>query len=246
MSREERILAFIEGELDEEGRQAFLDELARDPELAQDVSWAAAGLEAARSLALDRDPREANPSGPTGAGTGNRRLSPWWLAAAAAAATLTLSVPATLWLAADDANGVTTVPADVGQPVSPEPSYVLVLHGLWPDRGSLDQAETRRRAAEYWDWTASLAEDGRLLAAGDLRWEAGSRLGPGGRVMSVAREEVQEPTFVVGMFALRAESYEEAVAVARECPHLRYGGSVSIRRVGGGFVTTPGLADWED
>jgi hypothetical protein len=34
------------------------------------------------------------------------------------------------------------------------------------------------------------------------------------------------------------------MALARQCPHLRYGGSVSVRQVGGGFVTVPGMSDW--
>jgi hypothetical protein len=132
----------------------------------------------------------------------------------------------------------------LGLPESPDPSYVLVLHGRWPDAGSVDGQEGSNRAREYWQWTTSLAEEGVLVAAGDLRWEPGERLGPLGVEMVVDGESVEDPDYIVGMFALRVDSYEAALAVARDCPHLRYGGSVSVRRVGGGFVTVPGTGDW--
>ena len=104
--------------------------------------------------------------------------------------------------------------------------------------------ETARRAEEYWRWTGTLAREGVLVAAGDLRWEPGERLAPSGNLVSVDGATVESPDFVVGMFALRVDSYEEALAIARDCPHLRYGGSVSVRQVGQGFVTVPGMGDW--
>jgi hypothetical protein len=83
-----------------------------------------------------------------------------------------------------------------------------------------------------------------LVAAGDLRWEPGERLAPAGVEMPVPGQVVDGPDFVVGMFAVRASSYEAAMAIARACPHLKYGGSVSVRQVGQGFVTVPGMGDW--
>jgi hypothetical protein len=117
---------------------------------------------------------------------------------------------------------------------------VLVLHGRWPDASTVGDVETARRAAEYWSWTSSLADASVLMAAGDLRWEPGSRLGPTGIPVAVPDGVLDSPDFVVGMFALRVGSYEEALAIARQCPHLLYGGSVSIRRVGTGFVAVQG------
>lgn len=118
-----------------------------------------------------------------------------------------------------------------------------MLEGRWPDAQGLDDGERRRRADEYWRWVSTLADRGVLVAAGDLRWEAGERLAPGGAVVPVDRAVVTEANFVVGLFALRVNSYDEALAVARACPHLRYGGSVSIRRVSQGFVTVPSMGD---
>ena len=228
---DEHLLAFLEGSLDEAERAAVLEAVTLDPRLAAELRFAAFGLAMVEPLGKATDP------GAAAAQTSGRRISPWW-AVAAAAATLLVAVPATLW---------TTRQSPVAEPATavlararePEPGFVMVLHGKWPDAGSVSAAETRRRAVEYWAWTASLADDSVLMAAGDLRWEPGSRLGPNGTPVAVSEAEVESADFVVGMFALRVTSYEDAVAIARQCPHLRYGGSVSIRRVARGFLTTP-------
>jgi hypothetical protein len=158
-------------------------------------------------------------------------------------------VPSTLTLSSRT-NGVAGPPAAgpayAGARLSPDPSFVVVLHGRWPDAGRVGPDETTRRAEEYWAWTSDLANRGLLVAAGDLRWEPGLRVASSGALVEPAPEAVADPEFVVGMVALRAASYDEALAIAEECPHLDYGGSVSVRRVGGGFVTVPGMGDWSE
>lgn len=233
---EQRLLDFLEGRLADEERAALLARLEAEPALAARLRQAAAGLEAVQSWAeatAERSPPEQRPA---------VRVSPWWVAGAVAA-TAVLAVPITVrWSGG-------RVPTDVvaaGQPASPQPSFVLLLQGRWPDAAAVDAAETRRRAREYWAWTDALARAGVLVAAGDLRWEPGARVD----ARSVQREldpgTLDDPGFPVGMFAVRVGSYEEAVALARACPHVRYGGTVAVRRVGGGFVTVPGMDDWAE
>ncbi|NNF28145.1 MAG: hypothetical protein HKN73_13050, partial [Gemmatimonadetes bacterium] len=89
------------------------------------------------------------------------------------------------------------------------------------------------------------SERGILMAAGDLRWEPGRQVVAGGGGVQVAASYLDRPEYVVGVFAIRASTYEEAMAIARDCPHLEYGGTVSVRRVGTGFVTADGFGDWE-
>jgi hypothetical protein len=36
---------------------------------------------------------------------------------------------------------------------------------------------------------------------------------------------------LTGLFIVRATSREEAFALARQCPHLKYGGRVALRRL---------------
>ena len=200
-----------------------------------------------------RDPTEEGaPSREVDPGPLWRRPVPIWAVPAAVAATVALLLPLVSAPAPGGSAGPSTgggapeTVAFAGAPVSPEPSFVLVLHGRWPDAGSVEAAETRRRAEEYWAWTSGLAERGLLVAAGDLRWEPGFHVNAPGSWDAPPDEAVADPEFLVGMFALRTGSYEEALAVAQESPHLRYGGSISVRRVGGGFVTVPGMGDWSD
>lgn len=264
---DETLLAFLEGSLNDAERSDLLDQLDADPALAADLRRAAAGLAAVGTLeeapaepagspafAADGRPRAESDTALSSRAAG-RGISPWWVVAASIA-TLLVSVPATMRFAAatedrvpgqasSGPTGEGAPTAASGRPTAPAPSFVLVLHGLWPDAAAVDGAETSRRADEYWRWTSSLADAGLLVAAGDLRWEPGERLAPAGVEMSVPGQVVDGPDFVVGMFAVRAGSYEAAMAIAKACPHLKYGGSVSVRQVGQGFVTVPGQGDWQ-
>jgi hypothetical protein len=251
-SVDERVLAFLEGELSAVERERLLDEVERSGELAQQLRSAAVGMaslegiaEAATSPRAESPPREPSPRE-------GRRVPSWWVAAAAAASAAVVA-PLVFSVASRGVTAPTeAITPDVaaaiaaGRPTAPDPSFVLVLQGWWPDSGSIDAEEVQRRSREYWGWTSRLAQEGRLVAAGDLRIEPGARLGPGGVASPATASPAASPDFVIGMFALRASTYEEAVALARECPHLRYGGSVAVRRVGGGFVTVPGMGDWTD
>jgi len=228
---DEQLIAFLEGRLSAQERTSVLRKLDEDPALAMELREAAHGLAALESVA----PGQARPE----RRRIPKRVSPWWIPAAVAASLL-LAFP--LW-APDAETGVAVELPASARPSTPDASFVLVLHGRWPDATDLSPAATQARAAEYWDWTGQLASRGVLVAAGDLSWEPGTRVDPRG-VIAASSEVLNEPDFVVGMFALRVSTYEDAVALARECPHLRFGGSVSVRRVGQGFVTVPGMDDW--
>ncbi|MEZ4587743.1 MAG: YciI family protein [Gemmatimonadales bacterium] len=231
---DEELLAFLEGELDPERQTALLDRVEADPALAAELRAAAVGWASAESLRVGRDPLA-----PPG-GRAPRRVSPWWVAAAAAAA-IAITAPLA-WRAAEQAGAPPTdLRTEPLQPVAsrPESGFVLVLEGRWPDAATVAATERQRRAAEYWAWADSLEAESVLIAAGDLRWEAGSKLGPDAVPVSVSERVVESPEFLVGMYALRATSYQEAVAIASACPHLRYGGSVSVRRLATGFLTAP-------
>lgn len=255
-SQEARLMRFLDGALDEAERNEVLAELDADPALAEALREAAQGLWSMEPLASPGiAPGSATP--PTRA----QGVSPWW-AVAASIATLAISIPATRALtsaAPATSTPVATLsnePVQLGIPTPNGPSFVLVLHGVWPDESTLPAGEAARRQAQYWDWTSELATEGHLVAAGDLRWEPGRRLvaqrtaagtPAAGDASTVGDPSaVDDPNFVVGMFTIRAESYEAAVALARRCPHLEYGGSVSVRQVGDGFVTVPGMGDWSD
>lgn len=238
---EERILAFLRGDCSSEERDALLTRIEQDSDFAADFRAVARGFETASSWAETQRPHASTPPGPNTARTG--RLVPAWWVPLAAAASIAVAVPLTATLSGA-AETAPSVPVSIGElPAQPEPSFVVVLQGRWPDAAELAVDERSRRAGEYWQWASDLAAEGRLVAAGDLEWEPGLQVASGGEPVEAPAGVVAEPDFLVGMFTIRAGSYEEALAIAQECPHLRFGGSVSVRRVGRGFVTVAGMSD---
>jgi len=81
-----------------------------------------------------------------------------------------------------------------------------------------------RRVSEYASWARSLAAAGRFVE--------GKKLGPGGRVLNAADEVGRgEHGVLAGYFVISANDYGDAVQVARSCPHLKYGGTIAVRRI---------------
>lgn len=239
-----RLMALLEGQLDEPARLALLDEISADPDLLAQLERASAGLVrvgeawSVRGTVAGRSDPPARTHG----------VPPWWLAAAAAI-TLLVSVPVTAGLTASGAARSAPPPTpDVATfaaspPPAPAPSYMLVLQGVWPDRETLRPDQVSARADEYWAYVSRLAEEGLLVAAGDVRFEGGRRVGVGD-ASPLSLAEIRSPEHVVGIVTVRVPTYEAAVAIAAQSPHLRYGGTIAVREVGLGFVAVPGMDDW--
>lgn len=127
------------------------------------------------------------------------------------------------WLTAAAAVAVFAVGLTVGRamprpaPAPDVPRFLLLLHG-GPD--GLGAAEEARVAAEYGAWAVGLRESGRFVS--------GERLGDGSAVVPAGREEVDG---VRGFFLISASSFDEAVQVARSCPHARRGGRIVVRPI---------------
>jgi len=126
-----------------------------------------------------------------------------WLTAAAA----------TIAFVAGLSIGRTTTPADPLAAGAGATRFALLLF----EPSSFDTTASHDAlAAEYGQWAASL---GAQFVSGDALGDSRTL---GGDAPAV------EPT---GFFIITAANYDAAVAVARECPHLRHGGVVSVRTV---------------
>src|SRR5581483_5284532 len=82
----------------------------------------------------------------------------------------------------------------------------------------------------WMDWFRRLSEEGKVLA--------GNPLGPEGKVLSqhngrivVDGPFVEAKETIGGYFLLRADTIDEAAAIARQCPGLPYGVLVEVRPV---------------
>jgi hypothetical protein len=84
------------------------------------------------------------------------------------------------------------------------------------------------RIAEYADWARRLAGEGRLVDAGKLS-DAGDLLAGTDRSTAVVPRAAEG--MLAGYFVIRAQDRREAERIARECPHLKYGGTISLREI---------------
>lgn len=83
----------------------------------------------------------------------------------------------------------------------------------------------------YMDWTAGLAQRGVLVGASKLTDRAGRvvRRASGGSTVTDG-PYVEGKELVGGYFVVHAASFDEAVEMTRDCPHLELG-SIEIRQL---------------
>jgi len=110
----------------------------------------------------------------------------------------------------------TTSQPDVG------PLYLLLLYP-GPRFVEGRAADEAARVAEYGAWAGRLRRAGQLVGAEKLK--EGTRVLEGD-----TRVDSPEPG-PQGYFLIRARDMTEAEAIARDCPHLRHGGRVSVQAV---------------
>ena len=100
----------------------------------------------------------------------------------------------------------------------PSRTFVLLLYpgaGLDPSPGA-----ERARVEEYGRWARGLAREGRMVR--------GEKLKDGARVLGGDAPDAQH---LQGFFLIRADTLEEAEAIARACPHRGHGGTIALREV---------------
>jgi hypothetical protein len=114
--------------------------------------------------------------------------------------------------------------------ITPAPKgerYLLLLLG----DASLGDRETERRFYdEYAAWAGRLTAAGHMISAARLDDARPSLVAVRG---AVARSTEQPGEGVSGFFLISARDEEEAIVLARESPHLKYGGRIEIRRLVG-------------
>lgn len=112
------------------------------------------------------------------------------------------------------------------------PNYMLFLH---EDQGQFDgrsQDEMMRVIEEYSAWAAKMREEKRFAGGEKLTDDAGKVLrNKGGKIVVTDGPYAETKEVVGGYFAIIAKDYAEACEIARECPHLKYGGRVEVREI---------------
>ncbi|MDA8016945.1 MAG: YciI family protein [Thermoanaerobaculia bacterium] len=109
--------------------------------------------------------------------------------------------------------------------------YMLFLYDNPEDFAQFSPEEIQAIIAKYGAWAEDLEKRGKLLGGDKLTDGEGRVLrNAGGSVRLTDGPFSETKEILGGYFKIQAESYDEAVAIARTCPHLEFEATVEIRR----------------
>lgn len=113
---------------------------------------------------------------------------------------------------------------------TPQNQYILILRDD-PAVFDLSPDEMQAVIQRYVDWRNRLEADGRLVASDKLADGEGRVVAQNGSGLTVKDGPfVEAKEAVAGYFQVRAASYDDAVDLCRDCPHLDYG-SIEVRAI---------------
>jgi hypothetical protein len=110
------------------------------------------------------------------------------------------------------------------RPVLHEPRFLLLVYQN-PEYQT-DPAGDGAREAEYSAWAQGLAREGHMLMGEKVAW-GGVEWRP--NQSPVERAATPTPDEARGMFVIVAADEQAALAIAKTCPHLKYGGRMILR-----------------
>src|SRR5690349_19264732 len=109
--------------------------------------------------------------------------------------------------------------------------YTLVLRDSGTAFSGMSPSEMQAIIARYTNWAQPLRDSGKIVASQKLRDGSGRVLRRSSNGVLVSDGPHAEAKEVIGgVFVLDAGSYDEAVQIAKGCPHLDFG-TVEVREV---------------
>jgi hypothetical protein len=110
--------------------------------------------------------------------------------------------------------------------------FMLLLYERPHDFSGYSPEEIQAVTQEYVNWRTKLAADGKILG-GDKLYDGQGRsmkVTDGQlRITDGPYAEVKE--VLGGYFAIQAADYDEAVELSKDCPHLKFGGTIDVRQI---------------
>ncbi|HVT85542.1 MAG TPA: YciI family protein [Chitinophagaceae bacterium] len=88
--------------------------------------------------------------------------------------------------------------------------------------------EMQEIGKQWWHWRSQLEAQNKVVATGNRLSQAGRVVKSKDVVTDGPYAEIKE--VLAGYMILRAEDFEEAVSIARDCPIILTGGNVEIRK----------------
>ena len=111
------------------------------------------------------------------------------------------------------------------------PKYTLMLREDGTAFAGLSPADFQAIIARYGAWRDELQRNGKFAGGHKLRDRQGRTMRRNGSKIVVTDGPFTEGKEVIGgLFVIEAASYDEAVKIANDCPHLDYG-SIEVREV---------------
>jgi hypothetical protein len=111
--------------------------------------------------------------------------------------------------------------------------YLLILRDDPAVFQGLSPQQIQEVFAKYVAWRTRLQEAGRLVGGNKLEDGTGrllSAAGPASTMRITDGPFAESKELIAGYFMINADSYEDAVELCRDCPHLEYG-VIEVRRV---------------
>jgi len=126
--------------------------------------------------------------------------------------------------------GFSRLPASTTTAANQKSEFMLVLNSL-PNQYADDSPEEAQLIAEYRSWANRIGEKGLLVGGEKLESDVRRLKIVNGQMQVNTIDAVANENGLAGYFLIRATDYEQAIEIARGCPHLQHGGTVEVRRI---------------
>lgn len=112
------------------------------------------------------------------------------------------------------------------------PKYMLLLHDDPAAFATMSPDQMQKVIAKYMAWGERLRKAGVISESHKLADEPGKVMRGRGGVTRITDGPYSETKEILGgYYIVEAETYDQAVDLARDCPQLEYGGTIEVRQV---------------
>ncbi len=109
--------------------------------------------------------------------------------------------------------------------------FMILLYDNPSSWGALSPEQMQEAVQKYWAWGDKLRKQGNFLSSDKLTDGVGKVLRGKKDVRVTDGPFTEGKEFLGGYYAFTAASYDEAVELTRDHPHLEYGGLIEIREI---------------
>ncbi len=107
--------------------------------------------------------------------------------------------------------------------------FLLIFRNDFDALPNFSQEEAQANTKKWMDWIGGIAAQNKLSNRGNRLTSSGKVIKSNNSVMDGPYIEIKES--VGGYSIIKADSYDEAVEIAKGCPVLKMGGNVEVREI---------------